>query len=226
MLTTPSNAQCVQKQQTKATCASLNEMNEKVETLVRTKSRQELVDMCKEKNLQVSGTKPVLARRLVGPFLKASSSSSSLFAPKSVPCIQLQLWTTEMKQVFVDMKEEEKCKDMESWQPEKDAYEPHTGFLFSAKRRRVMGVWSMSKQKFFPLTASDISYCREMKWPFDIPDFMDVSHEYVSSSSSSSTPSIMEERRQKWKQLLKGMSSASEVEEQEEEETEDYSLGE
>ena len=112
--------------------------------LVRVHSRPELIQMCKEKNLSVSGTKHDMAVRLIGG-LKNDGEESVKLEPS-------------INKLII------KKNANNQWEFE--------GLIFDNKTKNVIGVLDRygSIQR---LTRTDIEKCKQYKFKFQMPDVLD-----------------------------------------------------
>jgi len=201
-----------------------HQLQEKVQSLVRTKSRQELVELCKEQKITVSGTKQELARR----FLKQTEFASlgSLQRPLSpiyphVFCLQLVSEHPPFMAWWKSFQQTNECISnfsfVRTFDHDHDAWDPLTGFVFSAKTRRVFARWNGHSLQ--PLTWQDLSLCREYKLPYEWSE--DIELNPPLSTENEKEDEFQKERRQKILSFLKGLNQHQETMDEEEEEEEE-----
>jgi len=116
-----------------------------VNQLVKSKSRTELIAMCKEKVLSATGTKHDMAVRLLGGWEQGKGEKLSL--QPTIPKIIIR-------------------KIQGQWIHE------NSGIVFDDKTRNAIG--SRDPQgKVIPLTRSMIEICKRYKFRFQLPDALD-----------------------------------------------------
>jgi hypothetical protein len=121
----------------------------KVNSLVRSKSRQELITMCKEKNMQTGGTKHDMAMRLIGGAELLSQNESKIVSSFSKIIIE----KTQSGHYVYDT------------------------LVFDEKTKNVVGV--LSDGRVDPLTRRDIEKCKQYKFRYILPEKLDENPDYI-----------------------------------------------
>lgn len=116
-----------------------------VNRLVRKHSRNELVQLCKEKNLPCSGTKHDLSVRLIGGFTK----------------------TQEEKQVIIEQVRKLKITRNTHGQWEFE------GLIFDKNTKNVIGWVENGDPEVKPLQRDQIEKCKQYKFKYNLPEILD-----------------------------------------------------
>lgn len=115
-----------------------------VNTLVRKNSRNELVRMCKEKNISYSGTKHDMAVRLIGGFNTDDETKEKV--------------VEHIKKIII------KRNKYGRWEYE--------GLIFDEKTKNVVGCLH-DDGSVRPLQRKDIEKCKQYKFRYVLPEILD-----------------------------------------------------
>jgi len=182
-----------------------------INRLERTKSRPELVELCRQSDLVDKGTKHELATRIIqlthGTSL-ATTKLSSVSKIRRPPCRKVFL-----KNVSEILKEEVTIPSCLN--PRADAYDPMTGFIFSHRSKNVVARYHAKKKEILTLTTKDIDLCKELKFRYEIPETL------VIDDHTRDCYDTYPERREKILAYLRGQDVTPDEEEEEEHEDTD-----
>lgn len=124
-----------------------------VNNLVRAKSRNELIIMCKENNLSFTGTKHDMAVRLLGGWDKTES-------PGLVPMIPKIIIRRD---------------EMGRWN--------HEGIIFDDRTKNAIGYLDERTKTLQPLQRSQIEICKKYKFRYVLPDILDENPDALESAA-------------------------------------------
>ena len=130
----------------------INEVN----SMVRSKSRSELIAMCKDKNIAYSGTKHDMAVRLLGGWNRKEEDNPRLSA--------------FFRKIIIEKNEA--------------GLYTYEGLVFDEKTKNVIGVWK--EGAVAPLSRESIELCKKYKFRFVLPDVLDENPLYERADHPSS----------------------------------------
>jgi len=130
----------------------INEVN----SMVRSKSRTELIAMCKEKNIACSGTKHDMAVRLLGGWNRKEEDNPRLSA--------------FFRKIVIEKNDA--------------GVYTYEGLVFDERTKNVTGVWKEDSVK--PLTRDAIELCKKFKFRYILPDILDENPHYERADHPSS----------------------------------------
>lgn len=119
-----------------------------VNSLVRAKSRGELIQMCKDKNLTYSGTKHDMAVRLIGGWSKEKEEDME-------PSLRLQ---PSVRPIVI------RKNDKGMWEYER--------IVFDDKTKNAVG-YLADTGEVVPLQRSHIEICKRYKFKYMMPEVLD-----------------------------------------------------
>ena len=115
-----------------------------VNTLVRAKSRTELITMCKERTLAANGTKHDMAVRLIGGW------DDNKQAPNTTPTIP---------QIVI--------------RKNTHGHWTYEGIVFDDKTKNAIGTLSSDGTNILPLQREHIEICKKYKFRYILPEILD-----------------------------------------------------
>lgn len=121
----------------------------KVNSLVRSKSRQELIAMCKEKNMQTGGTKHDMAMRLIGGTELSLQNESKI--------------VSSFTKIIIEKTQ--------------NGHYVYDNLVFDDKTKNVIGV--LIDGRVDQLTRQDIEKCKQYKFRYVLPEKLDENPDYI-----------------------------------------------
>jgi hypothetical protein len=128
-------------------------------------TKTQLIEMCKTKNLKVSGTKNELIARIL--------ESESIIRPTPPPVVQTTTTTAVVRSPTIIKKLVDKIPKLEI-KRNSDGYYVHeeTSFVFDTKTQKVYGKLDKNN-KIEELSADDIDICNKYKFSYVLPNNLD-----------------------------------------------------
>jgi hypothetical protein len=122
-----------------------------------TLTRQELIELCKQRNLRTTGTKDILIKRLTGELVDPKKKKSK---PETA---WLQFLSAQNPLYKVSRNEHGNYVHRE------------TGMVFDPSTKRVIGT-QQEDGSIKVLTVEDMDKCKESGFPFDVPRSIGLEH--------------------------------------------------